>query len=600
VSAAPAPGTPSDPEGSPPPAVGYADTTLRDLAAPPWGAAVGLTELSAIADALSATGATILEALDPESAHVALERRGESPWDRLRAIVRHAGRVPVGVGIAGWRLLGSRPVSSDIVRRFVGVAAESGVSRVRVFDPLNDPERMLPAAEAAAEAGITFMPTLMVGPAPAPEDERWLEEARALAALPGARSLCVSDKAGHLTPSVLGDLIIAVAGATRLPIEISVRAPGGLAPLSATAAVVAGAASVQAAAGLVALVACRPSAETLRAALLGWRQALGCDPDALEAASRMVGDVLPGDVLRRAAIAAAGPAVPVPPELGPGVSARLARLGLERSLAEVAAESTRVATDLGAVTFAHPVGDSIVRQALDHLVSGRRWTETGLTLAEVALGRIGRLRGPVAPEALAAAEAVRVPDERVLPDLAVLRAEAPEGLSEEDLILWGQFPEGVAQLVDRRRSLGAEGEAPTGEPAIDRSLIETLVEVVDSAGGEAEVSVEVSGARVTVRRAGPSPERVEELGAVAPTADAGLHRIESPMVGTFYRAPSPEAEPFVREGQHVEAGQVLCLIEAMKLFNEIVADRAGVVREIAVENAEAVEYGQLLVLLERE
>ena len=81
-------------------------------------------------------------------------------------------------------------------------------------------------------------------------------------------------------------------------------------------------------------------------------------------------------------------------------------------------------------------------------------------------------------------------------------------------------------------------------------------------------------------------------------ADDGLHRVNSPMVGTFYRAPSPEADPFVKEGQRVEAGQVLCLIEAMKLFNEITSDVAGVVRAINIENGTGVEFGEALFLIE--
>ena len=125
-----------------------------------------------------------------------------------------------------------------------------------------------------------------------------------------------------------------------------------------------------------------------------------------------------------------------------------------------------------------------------------------------------------------------------------------------------------------------------------------MVEVVDAAGGEAEVSVEIGGARVTVRRAGAAPERHDEpVPGDGRLADAGLTRVESPMVGTFYRAPSPEADPFVREGQRVEEGQTLCLIEAMKLFNEIVAHTGGTVRSVAAENAEPVEYGQLLFLI---
>lgn len=85
----------------------------------------------------------------------------------------------------------------------------------------------------------------------------------------------------------------------------------------------------------------------------------------------------------------------------------------------------------------------------------------------------------------------------------------------------------------------------------------------------------------------------------AETAPAsGLFEVLSPMVGTFYRAPAADADPFVSVGDRVEAGQTLCILEAMKLMNELQSDVAGVVREIAVENAEPVEYGALLFRIE--
>jgi acetyl-CoA carboxylase biotin carboxyl carrier protein len=80
----------------------------------------------------------------------------------------------------------------------------------------------------------------------------------------------------------------------------------------------------------------------------------------------------------------------------------------------------------------------------------------------------------------------------------------------------------------------------------------------------------------------------------AASADEGLHIITSPIVGTFYRAPSPTAEGFVRIGSHVEHNSVVCIIEAMKLMNEIQAETSGEVAKIYVENGQAVEYGQPL------
>jgi acetyl-CoA carboxylase biotin carboxyl carrier protein len=98
------------------------------------------------------------------------------------------------------------------------------------------------------------------------------------------------------------------------------------------------------------------------------------------------------------------------------------------------------------------------------------------------------------------------------------------------------------------------------------------------------------------------PAAPAQAGAAAPPAAepaAGQegHVVKAPMVGTFYRSPSPEAKPFVELGQAVKQGEAICIIEAMKLMNEIEADASGVVKAILVENGQPVEYGQALFLL---
>jgi acetyl-CoA carboxylase biotin carboxyl carrier protein len=85
--------------------------------------------------------------------------------------------------------------------------------------------------------------------------------------------------------------------------------------------------------------------------------------------------------------------------------------------------------------------------------------------------------------------------------------------------------------------------------------------------------------------------------ATPPAAGAEGHAVKSPMVGTFYRAPSPEAKPFVSVGDAVKEGQTVCVIEAMKLMNEIEADASGVIKAILVENGQPVEYGQALFII---
>lgn len=123
-----------------------------------------------------------------------------------------------------------------------------------------------------------------------------------------------------------------------------------------------------------------------------------------------------------------------------------------------------------------------------------------------------------------------------------------------------------------------------------------IVKAVPAAAVTAPAATPV--APITVQAPAPLPEPAAAAPAAASPAPLQGHVIKSPMVGTFYRAPSPGAKPFVEVGQAVKEGDPVCIIEAMKILNEIEADRAGVIKEILVENGQAVEYGQPLFVLE--
>jgi acetyl-CoA carboxylase biotin carboxyl carrier protein len=152
---------------------------------------------------------------------------------------------------------------------------------------------------------------------------------------------------------------------------------------------------------------------------------------------------------------------------------------------------------------------------------------------------------------------------------------------------------------------------------MDLRKLKTLIELVENSG-IAELEIEEGEERVRITRAvaagaqamlvaGPpaAPIQVQASAPaaaapapVAPPPEPEGHLVKSPMVGTFYRAASPGAKVFVEIGDTVQVGDPLCIIEAMKLMNEIEADHAGVVREILVENGQPVEFGQPLVRLE--
>lgn len=110
-----------------------------------------------------------------------------------------------------------------------------------------------------------------------------------------------------------------------------------------------------------------------------------------------------------------------------------------------------------------------------------------------------------------------------------------------------------------------------------------------------ELEYQEGDMKIKVRRK-PGQKKKQKEGEYLPE---GMHIIKSPFVGTFYRAPSPEASPFVQEGDVVQKGQVLCIIESMKIMNEVECDINGKVVSILVENGAPVEYGQELFIIEK-
>jgi len=132
--------------------------------------------------------------------------------------------------------------------------------------------------------------------------------------------------------------------------------------------------------------------------------------------------------------------------------------------------------------------------------------------------------------------------------------------------------------------------------ALSDDDVREILRLIDESG-LSELRIETEGLSLHVVRDGPAPDPVAEPQRTAPAGDGGT-TIESPMLGVFYRAPSPGASPFVDVGTHVEADTIVCLIEVMKMMNSVPAGVAGTIAEIHVENAQAVEYGQPLFRVE--
>ena len=151
---------------------------------------------------------------------------------------------------------------------------------------------------------------------------------------------------------------------------------------------------------------------------------------------------------------------------------------------------------------------------------------------------------------------------------------------------------------------------------MDIRKIKKLIELVEESG-ISELEITEGEESVRISRQSTAPQQIHYAAAPAPMAapapaaapaatpavasapaETTGHRVRSPMVGSFYRSPSPTSKPFIEVGQSVKVGDTLCIVEAMKMMNQIQSDKAGVVKEILVQDGEPVEFDQPLVIIE--
>jgi oxaloacetate decarboxylase (Na+ extruding) subunit alpha len=275
-------------------------------------------------------------------------------------------------------------------------------------------------------------------------------------------------------------------------------------------------------------------------------------------------------------------------------------------------ELERIREEVGLPPLAAPIGQILASQALLHVLSASRYRTVVDELRALVAGSYGTPPGKVdvAVRRAVALLGDGAPSEELPLALHELRDDA-DGLatSEEELLLLALFGDDAEPLLRTIRGRAGKDESLTAG-GVDMQRAERIREIVRIAQetGVAEVTIEEDDLRVSVRRSDErpvapalpdAPLAFEEPGEapLPPPAD-GLVRVESPMVGTFYRSPEPGAPPFVEEGDAVAPGQTLCILEAMKLMNEVKAEIEGIVRAIHVQNAQPVEFGQLLFELE--
>lgn len=604
------------------------DTTLRDAHQSLWATRMLTEDMIPILSKIDKVGFYSVEMWGGATFDVSLRYLDENPWDRLRVVKKYLKETPCQMLLRGQNLVGYRHYPDDIVRRFVRKAAENGVYIFRIFDALNDVRNLEVSIKSVKEVGAWAEGAVVYTISPVHTLEHYVDTAKQLVDL-GVDSICIKDMAGLLTPYRTYQLIKRLKKEIKVPVHLHCHYVGGMASMNYLKGIEAGVDKIDTATFPLAFANSQPPTEMIVAALKDTIYDTGLELELLYEIAEYFEEVRLKRGWERGITSLVHMKIfshQVPGGMTSNLSAQLKQQNALDRLPEVLEEISRVRAEVGYPPLVTPLSQIVGTQAVLNVLTGRRWSVVPREMKDYLKGLYGKPPGPFDPEiqekVLGGEEPISVRPADLLEEIYEDYAKEIGDLarSEEDVLSYALFPAETRAYLERHKeglektvfSFGERGWEAIGMKIEElKELIETL-----SQSEVSELFLEKDGVKVVLRKGGAAnrlltEERAETkpqiesektaekaVGGGEESCPDGWKEITSPMVGTFYRSPSPDASPFVEEGDLVEQGQTLCILEAMKLFNELVAEEKGIIRKICVEDAQPVEYGQTLFLIE--
>lgn len=624
------------------------DTTLRDGHQSLWATRMRTQDMLPIAEKLDQMGYHSMEVWGGATFDVCLRYLYEDPWERLRAIRKVVKTTPLQMLLRGQSLVGYTHYPDDIVEAFVHKSVENGIDIIRIFDALNDVRNMEKAIKATKAAGGHAQATVSYTVSPVHTTEHYLQTAEQLAEL-GADSICIKDMAGLLAPYKAYELVKLFKEKIGLPVQLHCHYIGGMAVGTYLKAIEAGVDVIDTASVPLAFGASQPPVETVVRALKATPYDSGLSLKTLFEAADYFENLRKSLGYERGVTRINDMRVfehQVPGGMITNLVSQLEEQKALHRLNEVLQEIPKVREELGYPPLVTPTSQIVGTQAVLNVLTGQRYKLIPGEVRAYVQGLYGEPPAPIDPaisrKVLGDKEMIRCrPADLLEPKLDKLREEVKDlANSEEDVISYAIFPQiarrffqarARGELADKAQAEVAKimkkngkeikvggAESPKEAKKVNLKELKELIKVLNETD-IAEISLESDGMKVAIKKGAnreitvTKPE-VTDAAAAAPAAAAvpaveqaaaeqaipeNVETVTAPMVGTFYRAPAPDADPFVEVGQQVETGQVLCIIEAMKLMNEIEAEISGQVVDILVENGQPVEYGQPLFLIKK-
>ena len=587
------------------------ELVLRDAHQSLFATRLRLDDMLPISHELDDIGYWSLEAWGGATFDSCIRFLGEDPWVRLRELKKACPKTPLQMLLRGQNLLGYRHYADDVVERFVERCVANGMDVFRVFDALNDPRNMKAALQAVRKFGGHAQGTLSYTTSPVHTMQTWLDTTEQLLEI-GIDSLVIKDMSGILNPMAAADLVREIKKRFDVELHLHCHSTTGMAEMALLKAVEAGVDGIDTAISSMSGTYGHPATESLVATLQGTEYDTGLDIPRLEKIAAYFRNVRKKYAKFEGQLRGVDSRIlvaQVPGGMLTNLENQLKQQNASDKLDLVLEEIPRVRKDLGYIPLVTPTSQIVGTQSVINVLTGERYKTIAKETAGILKGEYGKTPAPVDTALQArvlegAAPVTDRPADHIAPEMAKIEAEVSEQAKSkgvkladnavDDALIVALFPQIAWKFLENRNNPAAFEPAPTGnESAVENKPVS---KAAPSASGSAVYTVELEGKAFVVKVSEGGD--ISHVATTAPQAEpqttpapaTGGTPVTAPMAGNIWKV-------VATEGQTIAAGDVLFILEAMKMETEVKAAQAGTVRGICVKAGDAVAVGDTVMTL---
>ncbi|MCR1838416.1 sodium-extruding oxaloacetate decarboxylase subunit alpha [Pasteurella caecimuris] len=596
--------------------IAITDVVLRDAHQSLFATRMRLDDMLPIASALDDIGYWSLEAWGGATFDSCIRFLGEDPWVRLRELKKALPKTPLQMLLRGQNLLGYRHYADDVVDRFVERAVINGMSVFRVFDAMNDPRNMQQALKAVRKQGGHAQGTLSYTTSPVHTLQTWLDTTEQLLEI-GIDSLVIKDMSGILAPMSAYELVSEIKKRYDIRLHLHCHSTTGMAEMALLKGVEAGADGIDTSISSMSGTYGHPATEALVATLQGTGYDTGLDILKLE----KIADYFRTERKKYAKFEGQLKGVDsrilvaqVPGGMLTNLESQLKQQNASDKLDQVLQEIPRVREDLGFIPLVTPTSQIVGTQAVINVLMGERYKTIAKETVGILKGEYGRTPAAVNTDLQArvlegAQPITDRPADHLAPEMDKLTDEVKQLAKEkgiklaeneiDDVLIVALFPQVGLKFLENRNNPAAFEPAPTADQATEKTAEkptalstarsnEPAVYTVELEGKAFVVKVSEGGDVTNITPTTPTAQTASPQ--PAPTPSSASTPVTAPMSGNIWKV-------VATEGQTVAEGDVLLILEAMKMETEIRASKGGVIQNIAIKVGDVVTIGDTLMTI---